>query len=399
MVRETMKNTAEEDKLGLYIHIPFCRSKCDYCDFYSLAGRESRMDDYQRALLAHLRASADAARGVPVDTVYFGGGTPSFYGAGRLSELLAAVRDLYTVEEDAEITAEANPDSADGESLEDLRKAGFSRISLGMQSADPEELRRVHRPHTVLQTLEAVTAARRAGFWNLSLDLICGLPGQTEESWRRTVETALKLGPEHLSCYGLIVEPGTPLSARAVKGEKLPEDDLLADLYIWTVERLERAGLAQYEISNFAKPGCASRHNMRYWLMRPYLGFGPGAHSDFGGRRWSYARDLDGYIRDALTGGARPEEEKTIPLRERAEEYLMLRLRTVRGVDAEEYSRMYRLDFRPLESRFTEFREQGWAARTPEGRWRFTPKGFLVSNELIAELLLEQEKTGEVPAK
>ncbi len=381
-----------QDKLGIYIHIPFCRSKCDYCDFYSLAGREERMDAYQKALLAHLGETAPLAKGIPVDTVYFGGGTPSFYGDKRLRELLSAVQKQFQVEKGAEITLEANPDSVELNSLRRLRKAGFNRLSLGMQSACPEELAVIHRPHTTRQGDEAVASAKKARFQNLSLDLIYGLPGQTMDSWRATVEHALSLIPQHLSCYGLKVEEGTPLAARVASGEVLPDDDQQAELYLWTVGRLERAGFVQYEISNFAKPGYESRHNLRYWMTRPYIGFGPGAHSDFGGRRYSFTRDLDGYIDGVLRGGTIIDSEELIPQRERCSEYLMLRLRTAGGIEEWEYRRAYFMDFDPLERRLKEFERSGWAEKSREGRWRLTPKGFLVSNPLIGDLLERQEQ-------
>ena len=380
------------DKLGIYVHIPFCRSKCDYCDFYSLAGREREMDRYQKALLAHMRETAPLAQGIPVDTIYFGGGTPSFYGAKRIRELLTHLHKLFQVEKDAEITVECNPDSVDLRELKILRKAGVNRISLGMQSADAGELQRIHRIHTPRQTDQAAEWVRKLKFPSLSLDLIYGLPGQTMDSWRATVEHALSLLPQHLSCYGLKVEEGTPLARRVEEGEVLPDDDQQADLYLWTVGRLERAGLPQYEISNFAKPGHESRHNLRYWLTQPYIGFGPGAHSDFGGRRYSFVRDLEGYIRGVLEGGDVIDASELIPQRERCGEYLMLRLRTTRGVDGQEYRNDYFMDFAPLEARLREFAAQGWAEQTGEGRWRFTPRGFLVSNQLIGDLLDRQEQ-------
>ena len=379
------------DKLGIYIHIPFCRSKCDYCDFYSLAGRDDRMDQYQKALLSHIKETAPLAQDFPVDTIYIGGGTPSYYGAKRLKELLGVIRKLYQVEKDAEITVECNPDSVDGKALKILRKAGVNRLSMGMQSANACELERIHRIHTPQQVNEAAAAARKAGFTNLSLDLIYGLPGQTMDSWKATVEHALSLIPQHLSCYGLKVEEGTPLAARVAQGEVLPDDDQQADLYLWTVGRLERAGYPQYEISNFAKPGFASRHNLRYWLTQPYIGFGPGAHSDFGGRRYSFVRDLDAYIQGVLQGGDIIDESEIIPKRERCGEYLMLRLRTVQGIDEQEYRSTYFMDFAPLQARLEQFRAQGWAEQT-DGRWHFTPKGFLLSNQLIGDLLERQEQ-------
>ena len=379
------------DKLGIYIHIPFCRSKCDYCDFYSLAGRDDRMDQYQKALLSHIKETAPLAQDFPVDTIYIGGGTPSYYGAKRLKELLGVIRKLYKVEKDAEVTVECNPDSVDVKSLKILRKAGVNRLSMGMQSANACELERIHRIHTPQQVNEAATAARKAGFTNQSLDLIYGLPGQTMDSWKATVEHALSLIPQHLSCYGLKVEEGTPLAARVAQGEILPDDDQQADLYLWTVGRLERAGYPQYEISNFAKPGFASRHNLRYWLTQPYIGFGPGAHSDFGGRRYSFVRDLDAYIQGVLQGGDIIDESEIIPKRERCGEYLMLRLRTVQGINEQEYRSTYFMDFAPLQARLEQFRAQGWAEQT-DGRWHFTPKGFLLSNQLIGDLLERQEQ-------
>ena len=377
------------DKLGIYIHIPFCRSKCDYCDFYSLAGREEQMDQYQKALLAHLEETAPLAKDIPIDTVYIGGGTPSYYGAKRIKGLLAAIDKLFHVEKTAEITVECNPDSVNLADLKTLRKAGVNRLSMGMQSADGCELEAIHRIHTPKQTDEAVNLARKAKFTNLSLDLIYGLPGQTMDSWKATVEHALSLIPQHLSCYGLKVEEGTPLARRVEEGEVLPDDDMQVEMYLWTVGRLERAGYHQYEISNFAKPGYASRHNLRYWLLRPYIGFGPGAHSDFGGRRYSFLRDLDGYIQGVLQGGNIIDSSELIPRRERSGEYLMLRLRTTHGIDGGEYRREYFMDFEPIRARLEQFAAHGWA-QLQDGRWHLTPKGFLISNRLIGDLLERQ---------
>ena len=374
------------EKLGIYIHIPFCRSKCDYCDFYSLAGREERMDDYQRALLAHLKESAFAARGFSVDTVYFGGGTPSCYGAKRLKELLSAVKKYYKVEKEAEITLEANPDSVDFKSLKALRRAGFNRISMGLQSACPAELEAVHRPHTVAQGDEAVAAARKAGFANLSLDLIYGLPTQTVSSWQNTVEHVLTLEPEHLSCYGLKVEEGTRLAQRVAGGEALPGDDLQADMYLWTVERLEQLGYRQYEISNFARPEFMSRHNLKYWTLGEYAGFGPGAHSDLGDVRYSYVRDLDAYCLGVEAQGDILSENERIPPRERDVEYLMLGLRLAKGVSRQEFEYRFRLPFGPVQAALERFERSGHAVLR-SGRWHLTPEGFLLSNQIIGQCL------------
>ena len=378
------------EKLGVYLHIPFCKAKCDYCDFYSLAGREGQMDSYVKAVTAHIRETAPQAKGWQVDTVYIGGGTPSALGTKRMVTLVKEIKKHFDVARDAEITCEANPESADLNFLRSIRRAGVNRLSLGMQSACDGELRAVHRLHDFSQVVRAVQDARKARIKNLSLDLIYGLPGQSMESWRHSLEEALKLEPEHLSCYGLKVEPGTPLDGRVMRGEKLPDDDTQADMYLWTVDRLAQAGYRQYEISNFARAGFQSRHNLKYWMGKPYVGFGPGAHSDFGGRRYSFVRDLDRYIDGILNGGKVIEDDQLIPHRERSGEYLMLRLRTTRGIEEWEYRREYSMNFDPLEQKLEEYERQGWAAK--EGnRWHLTPTGFLVSNQLIGDLMAIQE--------
>jgi oxygen-independent coproporphyrinogen-3 oxidase len=367
--------------LGLYLHIPFCRAKCSYCDFYSLPHSKERMDDYAAALGRHLKEVAPRAACYRADTIYFGGGTPSYFGHKRLIRLMHTIRKQYHVTRDAEITLEANPDSAcDLRALRALRRAGFNRISLGVQSADDELLKRVGRIHTWDQVVRAVETIRAAGFSNLSLDLIYGLPGQTMDRWRDTLEKVIALAPEHLSCYGLKVEPGTPLYERRDR-EDLPDDDAQADMYLWAVEALARAGYEQYEISNFAREGFASRHNLKYWHMDEYAGFGPGSHSDFGGVRYGYVRDLEGY----LAGKLELSEVRRIPPRERSMEYIMLSLRLAEGIDRKTFEGRYLRPFAPLEQLFLTYESHGLARRTAGG-WRLTPKGFLVSNQIIVAL-------------
>ena len=230
--------------LGLYIHIPFCKQKCIYCDFYSLSGNEARMDDYTAALCAHLVETAPFAASHTVDTIYFGGGTPSYLGEKRLVQILKTIQKKYHIDRNAEVTLEANPDSAgDWKVLRTLRKAGFNRLSLGMQSACDEELREIGRVHTMEQLRTAVDAARKAKFENLSLDLIYGLPHQTQDRWAANLAAAVDLAPEHLSCYGLKVEEGTPLFARQDTAG-LPDDEAQADMYLYTVDYLRRFGFA-----------------------------------------------------------------------------------------------------------------------------------------------------------
>ena len=379
-----------ENSLGLYLHIPFCRSKCDYCDFYSLAGQDDRMNDYQKALLQQILETAPRTKKQVVNSVYIGGGTPTWYGEKRLLEVIGAVKKRFTLSRDVEFTLEANPDSVDEKMLKRLRRAGVNRLSMGMQSACDKELAAVHRPHTFKQVELAVKAARDAKIKNLNLDLIYGLPGQTEHSWRASVEAALALEPEHLSCYGLTVEEGTPLARRVAEGEQLPDDDQQAQRYLWTVKRLAQAGFEQYEVSNFSKTGCQSRHNLKYWMGRPYVGLGAAAHSDFGGCRYSFVRDLEGYIRGVLGDGKLVDEMDQIPRRERGSEYLMLRLRTTHGIEEWEYRREYYMNFDPIAAKLAQFEQKGWVARTGR-RWHFTPEGFLLSNRLIGELMEVQE--------
>ena len=381
--------------LGLYIHIPFCKAKCAYCDFYSLAHSEEKMDAYMAALLRHLEEVAPRAAGMQVDTVYFGGGTPSYLGAARLCRILQTVLRRYDVARDAEITLEANPDSAgDWKELRRLRRAGFNRLSLGVQSTDDALLRRIGRVHTYEQVQQAVMAARKAKFTNLSLDLIYGLPGQTMEDWQRTLADAVALGPEHLSCYGLKLEEGTPLWQQR-QTLTLPDDDAQADMYLYTVAALGEMGYEQYEISNFAKPGKASRHNLKYWNMEEYAGFGPGAHSDFGGVRYGYVRDIDSYIAGKLVL-SESENDSTLA---RDYEYVMLSLRTAAGIDRQTFEKRYRQRFQPMETLFEQYEKAGLALPT-EGGWRLTPKGFLVSNSIIAALqeVLAQQRAARQAA-
>ena len=386
-----MMRRGEKPALGLYIHIPFCKAKCAYCDFYSLAHSEEKMDAYTAALLRHLEEVAPRAAGMQVDTVYFGGGTPSYLGAARLIRILQTVQRRYDVTRDAEITLEANPDSAgDWRALRRLRRAGFNRLSLGVQSTDDELLRRIGRVHTYEQVQQAVTAARKAKLTNLSLDLIYGLPGQTMEDWQRTLADAVALGPEHLSCYGLKLEEGTPLWQQR-QALTLPDDDAQADMYLYTVAALSEAGYGQYEISNFARAGRESRHNLKYWRMQEYAGFGPGAHSDFGGVRYGYVRDLDAYIAGRLVL-AEAETDGTLA---RDFEYVMLSLRTVEGIDRRTFENRYRQRFEAMERLFVQYEQAGLAQRT-EGGWRLTPRGFLVSNSIIVAL---QEALGRQKAE
>ena len=386
----------DKTPLGIYVHIPFCRSKCQYCDFYSLPEKSERMmDDYLRAICTHIREAGPLAPNYRVDTIYFGGGTPSLFGAEGLGTILNTIRKSFDVDGNAEITFEANPDSVDMKLLRRLRAEGFNRVSLGIQSDNDAILRDIGRPHSYRQAVSAVQQIRKAGFKNLSVDLMYGLPGQDLEGWKRTVENVLKLDPEHISCYGLKLEEGTPLYARQDSCD-LPDDDLQADMYLTAVEILRQKEYRQYEISNFAKREMASKHNLKYWNGGEYLGFGPDASSDFAGKRFSMVRDIRTYIKGVTGGGQVLRESQQIHDRDRAGEYLMLRLRTVKGIDRNEYEKRYLLSFDPLEKILELACRHHLAESNGKGGYRLTPEGFLVSNSILSDLLLAQEKSDTI---
>ena len=379
--------------LGIYIHVPFCRSKCQYCDFYSLTSKDDKLlDSYIEATCKHIKEAGSLAPNYQVDTIYFGGGTPSFFGADGMAMILSAIRRGFDVLHDAEITFEANPDSVSQKLLSRLRNEGFNRVSLGIQTDDDAILQKIGRPHTYSQAVLAVERIRKAGFQNLSVDLMYGLPGQTLENWEGTVRNVLKLAPDHISCYGLKVEERTPMY-QYKDAINLPDDDMQADMYLAAVEILRSKGYRQYEISNFARKGMISKHNMKYWTGGEYLGFGPDASSDFGGKRFTVVRDLLGYLDGIKHGGKVMAEVHEIPPRERAGEYLMTRLRTTAGILGDDYERHFLLPFTPLEACLQKYASQGYAVQTAEGIWHLTPEGFLISNTIISDLLLLQEQS------
>ena len=379
----------KDKHLGVYIHIPFCASKCGYCDFYSLAGCKDRMGDYQTALMKHIREAASTMSPYYIDTVYFGGGTPSYFGARRLMEVFNELKQAGRVLRSAEVTVECNPDSVKRRDLHLMKKEGVNRISLGVQSASDDLLKIIGRRHNFTQVKKAVRDIRAEGFTNLSLDLIYGLPNQTKEDWAETLAQALALEPEHLSCYGLKLEEGTPMYREYLDSPVIPSDDDQADMYLYAVETLARYGYIQYEVSNFAKKGFESRHNMKYWSLEDYIGFGPGAHSNMGHVRYGYTRSLDGYIQGVEKGGDLLSEYELLEEMERGAEYIMLGMRRGIGISGGEYTSVYRSDFAPIEELLKEYEREGWTCCTG-GRWHFTPTGFLLSNVLIGSLLEAQ---------
>ncbi len=382
--------------LGIYVHVPFCKSKCQYCDFYSLPCKDDNlMDSYLDAVCAHIKEAGALAPGYRVDTIYFGGGTPSYFGGDAIAIIMTAIRRTFDVSPDAEITFEANPDSVTDKLLHRMRAEGFNRVSLGIQDDHDEMLKKLGRPYTYKQAVAAFQRIRKAGFRNVSLDLMYGLPGQTLQDWQETLTNVLKMNPEHFSCYSLKIEEGTPFYEMKDM-LNLPDDDTQADMYLAAVEMLRDHGFRQYEISNFARKGLYSRHNYKYWTGGEYLGFGPSASSDFAGKRFTLVADLQSYISGIRTGGDIMEDIQEIPLRERAGEYIMLRLRTSAGISPEEYEKLFMLPFQPLEDILKKHQAYARATQNSDGKWSLTPKGFLVSNDIISDLLIAQDEAGSM---
>ena len=290
----------EEKKLSIYIHVPFCRTRCNYCDFNTYAGMDTWLEDYVRAVVKEIELGSSIVNDdYGVQTIYFGGGTPTLMQAGHFGMILDAIHKNYRMSPQVECTTEANPLLLSQEYLADLRELGINRLSLGMQSANPEELALLGRKHRTQDVLSSVAVARWAGFKNLNLDLMFGIPRQSLASLKNSVGQALDLNPEHLSIYSLNVEEGTPLERMIREGTlPSPDEDLAASMYEWLMQYLDGKGYSQYEISNWAiAPEYRSEHNLQYWHYLPYLGFGAGAHSLFGEKRWANAVAIPDYIK------------------------------------------------------------------------------------------------------
>jgi len=348
------------------------------------------MSSFHSAVLRHIDEYAPQLDGYLIDTVYFGGGTPSYYGPGRLVSIFNALKKRGHVLLDAEVTAEINPGNVTREDLIKLKRAGFNRLSIGVQCADDKMLKSLGRTHTFADAEETVKNARVAGFDNISIDILYGLPSQDKDAWAETVARAAALKAEHISCYGLKIEEGTQLYIFK-DSPFLPDDDVQADMYLYAVETLARFGYKQYEISNFARRGFESAHNMKYWLGEEYIGFGPGAHSYIGQCRYSFIEDIGKYIERVTLGQVVVEYSEEMSDFENAGEYLMLRLRTIHGISQEEYYNIYRLKMDYVLELLHKYEVNGWAL-FKDGRWRFTPEGFFISNTLIGELLDAQTR-------
>ena len=368
--------------LGLYIHIPFCLRKCNYCDFCSFPGRDgAQMTAYTRELCRRLTLWAPRCAEYPVDTLYFGGGTPTLLPLACFEALFDTLGRHYRLTEDCEITCECNPATADRAYLTALRGLGVNRLSVGLQSADDRELTLLGRAHSFADFRALFADARAAGFDNLSADLMYGLPDQTAEGFRQSLRALIDLSPEHVSAYGLKIEEGTPF-ARRRPSLALPDEDTEYEMYTACTELLGEAGYQKYEISNFARPGRESRHNLRYWERRDYLGLGVAAHSCFEGVRFGNGRDMDAFLAGADITVERAELDET----DAFNEYLMLGLRLTKGIDTADFRARFGIELRDAYPHLNDLLRHGFMTLR-EGRLAFTDRGFFVSNTVLSGLL------------
>lgn len=379
-IRDIHESEGRQAELELYLHIPFCVKKCAYCDFLSAPADESVRAGYVEALKGEIRRQKALGADRKVTSVFIGGGTPSILEGTQTAELLESVYDSFRIDTHAEITIECNPGTLTKDKLSCYRRQGVNRLSIGLQSTDNRELKMLGRIHTYEEFLESFSLARETGFGNLNVDLMSALPGQTRESWQKTLKQVLALKPEHISAYSLIIEEGTPFYDRFGPGAGeeylLPDEDTERQMYYDTRDMLEAEGYERYEISNYARPGFACRHNLGYWERREYLGLGLGASSLIGGVRYQNHRKLSAY----LAGDYSHEEVQRLTRKEIQEETMFLGLRKTEGVPlTEELSKIYKEVFPRLE-------QQGLLLRE-NGRVRLTDLGIDVSNYVLAEFL------------
>ena len=371
---------------GIYIHIPFCRSRCSYCDFATGLYETSLAERYVRALVNEIKSWSEVETRATIDTIYFGGGTPSLLSPQQLATILEAVHTRFHVVSGSEITLEMNPGTVTEECLRDFRNLGVNRASFGAQTFDDSELARLGRSHSSSETTQTFRFLREAGFENVSFDLIAGLPGQTVAGWRRNLDQALALSPEHLSFYLLEVHEGTPLAEHIRTGKQpRPNDDLAAEMYEVMLDRASATGYEHYEISNLCRPGFESRHNTKYWNGTAYYGFGCSAHSyDGDSRRWSNERDVGRYV-DAIEKrlSAVVERSQLTP-KEIQAEAVFLGLRLMRGVSTKQYRNQFGVDLRDEhEAELKQFRDAGLIEFDGD-MLRLTRSGALLSNEVFA---------------
>ena len=376
--------------LGLYIHIPFCIKKCAYCDFLSWSGDKDQKEEYVRDLEQEIRSYKTFAADYQVSTVYFGGGTPSILETGQIERIMGALRQTFRIEKKAEITLEMNPGTARKEKLKAYRQLGINRLSIGIQSVKNENLKLLGRIHTYEDFLESYHMAREAGFDNISGDLISSLPGQTLEEWKEELKILIRTPLEHLSVYQLIIEEGTEFYERYGEHEELlPDEETSREIYLWTGEYLENQGFRQYEISNYARAGKESRHNLRYWERKDYLGLGLGAASMIRNMRMSNTRDWEKYRTGCRDPRKIREEVEFLEEPRQIEEFMFLGLRKTRGVSRKEFRRTFGKDLDLIyEKTLKKYLENGMLQESGD-RIFLSEEGILLSNQIFADFLFD----------
>ena len=404
-----MKENKEYGKLGLYVHVPFCRHKCAYCDFYSTdkirceGGKSEEMKTYCDALINQMRLCSDSITEYDIDSVFIGGGTPTALPEKQLLRLVREIKESFYETDDMEFTVEMNPATADEKLLRKLYRAGVNRLSIGLQSADDRELHALSRIHTREQFEESFEMARDAGFENINVDLMYGIPEQTPGSLEDTLAYVTALDPEHISLYNLILEEGTPLY-EARDSLKLPDEETEFRMYCDAIAALRAQGYGQYEISNFAKPGFECRHNLRYWNCEEYIGFGPAAHSYFAGKRFSVKPMIGLYTKTMLKKPKELPEELlgenvTVDRREQIIEYIMLQFRLTRGLDTRAFAARFHADFDEVFGKKCALYVQHGFMTHENGRYAFTPTGMYVSNTILSQLLPFGSKSAVITGK
>lgn len=376
--------------LGLYIHIPFCVRKCEYCDFLSWSAGEEEREQYVEALLLEIESYREFAKGYRVSTVFIGGGTPSVLLPKQMECILQKVYEVFELEKRPEITIEINPGTVDEEKLQCYKENGVNRLSMGLQSVNDEKLRLLGRIHTYQDFVGSYELARKVGFDNISLDLISSIPGQTLQDWKKELETAVAQKPEHISVYQLIIEEGTPFYEKyAEHPELLPDEETSREIYLWTGKFLKEAGYEQYEISNYTKPGKESRHNLKYWERGDYLGLGLGAASMVRNIRMSNTKDMKTYLERCTQPKTMREDVQFLEEPRQMEEFMFLGLRKTRGVSKKEFRRTFGREMDMVyEKALHKCLENGMLLEHKD-RIFLSEEGTLLSNMVLSEFLFD----------
>lgn len=379
-----MKNRKENSSMEIYIHIPFCIRKCDYCDFLSGPSGPEEQADYVQALLREIQA-VEEGEGRSVSSIFIGGGTPSVLDERLLGDILREIRNRFKMEEDAEITIEVNPGTANIGKLQAYREMGINRLSIGLQSPEDRELKILGRIHNYGQFLETYQEARTVGFDNINIDLMSAIPDQTYEGWVKNLRTVAELEPEHISAYSLIVEEGTPFAARKLN---LPDEDTEYNMYEATAQILKEYGFEQYEISNYARKGRECRHNVGYWTRQDYLGFGLGASSLYGKERFANTADMKKYLENSKNPEKIREKEPSLTREDEMAEFMFLGLRMTKGISKADFQRCFGCTIESVYEEVLEKYESMELLLEKDGRIFLSREGIHVSNSIMAEFLL-----------